>query len=125
MSKPTINYHYSFEWHGRPYYEYKAYPRGTPVDDVLKDVVTPGMFGLKFERNSWEPYAWPGGYEITYYTKDGGTLCHQCSNKELPRTLDLDDDQFYIVAADINYEDNDSYCDHCNRHILPAYGDAE
>ena len=32
------------------------------------------------------------------------------------------DDQFYIVACDVNYED-ELYCDHCNRRIEPAYGE--
>ena len=76
-----------------------------------------------FSHLEWEAYAWPGGYEIHYITQDHATLCHQCANALLERTLDPDDDQFYIVAQDINYEDNDLYCDHCNRQIEPAYGE--
>ena len=75
-----------------------------------------------FSHLEWEPYAFPGGYELHYITKDNGVLCHNCANKELDRTLDPDDDQFYIVACDVNYED-ELYCDHCNRQIAPAYGE--
>lgn len=76
-----------------------------------------------FSHLEYEAYAWPGGYEIFYLVKDGGVLCHQCANRELERTLDPDDDQFHIVASDINYEDSDLFCDHCNRRIEPAYGE--
>lgn len=76
---------------------------------------------VKFERMEYEPYAWPGGYEIHYYTDDGGILCHQCANAELLRTLDPDDPQFHIVEEDVNWEIQDLFCDHCGRQILPEY----
>lgn len=125
MSKPCIEYHYTFEWHGRPYAENKAFEAGMPVEDVLKEVITPGMFGLKFSHHKWPAYAWPGGYEIHYYTADGGVLCHQCANEECERTLDTNDGQFHIVLADTNYEEIGLFCDHCGRGIPPAYGDDE
>ena len=74
-----------------------------------------------FSHLEWESYSWPGGYEIHYYVKDGGVLCHNCANEELMRTIDPDDDQFYIIDADVNYEGR-VYCDHCNREIEAAYG---
>lgn len=93
---------------------------GTPVEEALQDTKYDIFLGLE-----WTAHAWPGGYEIHYITDDCGILCHQCANQELDRTLDPDDEQFCIVGAEINYEDNDLYCDHCNRQILPAYGDQE
>lgn len=78
-----------------------------------------------FSHLEWEGYAWPGCYELHYVTYDGGVLCHQCANLEIMRTIDPDDDQFYIVAADVNYEDLDCHCDHCGRRIEPAYGENE
>jgi hypothetical protein len=39
------------------------------------------------------------------------------------RTIDPDDDQFYVVDEFINYEDSDLFCDHCGRRIEPAYGE--
>lgn len=73
-------------------------------------------------KREWPAFAWPGGYEIHYIVGDCGVLCYQCANEEFERTLDPDDDQFHIVAQEINYEDNHLQCDHCNRQILPAYG---
>ena len=78
---------------------------------------------ITFSHLEYQSYAWPGGYEISYIAKDGGALCHQCANRELERTLDPDDDQFYIVDEFINWEDSDIYCDHCNRRIESAYGE--
>lgn len=33
-----------------------------------------------FSHLFWEPYAWPGGYEIHYVTHTGDVLCHNCAN---------------------------------------------
>ncbi len=76
-----------------------------------------------FSHLEYESHDWPGGYEISYLVKDGGVLCHQCANAELMRTIDPDDDQFYVVDEFINYEDSDLFCDHCGRRIEPAYGE--
>ena len=76
-----------------------------------------------FSHLEWESYAWPGGYEIYYIVADSGVLCHNCANENLMRTIDPDDDQFYIVDSDINYESTDVHCEHCYRQIQPAYGD--
>ena len=84
--------------------------------------VTAQFPDFTFSHLEWQSYAWPGGYEIHYITKDGGVLCHQCANKELERTIDPDDDQFYIVENDINWEWEES-CDHCGRIIKAEYGD--
>lgn len=80
---------------------------------------------MTFSHPEWEAWSWPGGYEIHYYTVDGGVLCHECANKELMRTLDPDDAQFHIVAEDVNWEDPDLYCEHCNRQIKSEYGGEE
>jgi hypothetical protein len=76
-----------------------------------------------FSHLEWPSHAWPGGYPIYYVVADGGVLCPSCANQELYRTIDPDDDQFHIVASDINYEDQSLYCDHCNSRIDPAYGE--
>lgn len=78
-----------------------------------------------FSHLEWEPYAWAGGYEIHYYVKDGGVLCHQCANAELMRTIDPDDEQFNIIACDVHWEGPPTACDHCNREIQSAYGDPD
>lgn len=76
----------------------------------------------KLVGSEWTAYTWPGGYEVHYYTKDWGVLCHQCANENMDLTLG-DDPQWQIVAADVNYEDNCCYCDNCNRRIEPEYGE--
>jgi hypothetical protein len=71
----------------------------------------------------WPKFAWPGGYDIFNVVADGGVLCVDCSNKEFPRTLDAEDEQFHVVGQDCNWEDPQLYCDHCNRRIPSAYAD--
>lgn len=79
---------------------------------------------VKFLHLEWPTHTWPGCYEMHYITADGGRLCHQCANEHLMRTIaDPDDQQWHIVAADINYESPDLHCDHCGRIIDPEYGD--
>ena len=78
--------------------------------------------GMKLNRMEWPTYAWPGGYPLYYLTKDCGVLCPKCANDHLARTLDPDDDQFFVVAQEVNWEDQDMHCDHCGAHIKPAYG---
>ncbi len=76
----------------------------------------------KLEKFAWPAYAWPGGYPIFYQTGDHGVLCPVCANLNLPLTL-LDDPQWQIVAADVNWEDHHLYCDHCSNKVPSAYGE--
>lgn len=78
-----------------------------------------------FSHLFWDTYAWPGGYEIHYLAKDGGVLCHNCANEELMRTIDPDDEQFYIVDGDVHWEGAPLMCDHCGREIESEYGDPD
>lgn len=68
-------------------------------------------------------YAWPGGYQLYYVTKDSGILCPDCANMAAREGLtnDRNDAQWYIIGAEINYEDSDLYCDHCSERIPEAY----
>ena len=129
MSKPMLEYHYVYIYpDGSSHNSYSLHPVGTPFSKVL-DYFTPcssvGSLGSKLIplRLRWPSYAWPGGHEIHYIVKDGGVLCYQCANEHLDRTLDEDDDEFFVVAQEINYEDSTLHCDHCGRDIQPAYGD--
>lgn len=76
---------------------------------------------MTFSHLEYDFYAWPGGYEIHYYTADNGVLCHDCANDNLIRTIDPDSPDFYIVGEDVNWEEPDLFCDHCNRKIGPEY----
>lgn len=66
-------------------------------------------------------FAWPGGYPIFYLAKDNGVLCPACANKFNPATDN--DDQLEPVAADVNYEDAQLFCEHCNKRIESAYAE--
>lgn len=54
---------------------------------------------VQFSHLEWLSYTWPGGYDIYYYVKNGSVLCHNCANDEIMRTIDPDDEQFYIVGG--------------------------
>jgi hypothetical protein len=73
------------------------------------------------------PYAWPGGYPLFFICDDGGALCCACVKTERRNIIESvahqSRDGWRVVAADINWEDNDLNCDHCNKRIESAYGD--
>jgi hypothetical protein len=70
------------------------------------------------------PYAWPGGYPMFAITDDGGVLCPKCCKSEYYEIAhSTGSDGWSIVGIDINYEDNNLYCDHCGNQIESAYGD--
>lgn len=121
MSKPWIEFKFQIEFAGRVESESMTVPSTTLWADVKLRSTFP-VVGEEHTR-TWPSYAWPGAYPVYYQTKDCGTLCPSCANQELTRTLDADDAQFYIVDQDINYEDTDMCCDHCNKGIPAAYAD--
>lgn len=73
------------------------------------------------------PYSWPGGYPLYFITADCGVLSWQAAIDEQALIRDAIiggyDDQWRIVAMQINYEDSDLYCDHTGDKIESAYGD--
>ena len=86
-----------------------------------RDLYAAGYVKVEFLRYEWRRWAWPGSYPIFYICADGGVLCSKCANKEIELTGDPDaDNQWRIVDADINYED-ECYCDHCADQIEAAY----
>ncbi len=79
------------------------------------------------------PYAWPGGYPTYFVCDDGGSLCPACAKREarlIMRAI-VDHRRFgrggyqadwRVIGADINYEDDMLWCEHCNEQIESAYG---
>ena len=83
---------------------------------------TPGQLAQELAAN---PYAWPGGYPQYAITADGGVLCQHCCKAEMETIEGTTDPAsgWYIVALDINWEDNTLPCDHCGELVPAAYND--
>jgi len=78
-----------------------------------------------FARNK---YAWPGGYPMYAVCDDGGVLCHDCLIREYKQIAHdtvkgWKGTGWRVIGADINHEDFDLYCDHCNEKIEAAYSE--
>lgn len=73
-------------------------------------------------------YAWPGGYPMYLICSDGGPLCFDCARTEARNIITAiqrrDGSGWRVTATDINYEDEDLVCEHCNQKIESACGDA-
>ena len=83
----------------------------------------------KIKQAIRDQYAWPGGYPLFLITRDGGTLCVECGKKEYKNIVrairqNMSDD-WNVTAVDINWEDPNMDCDHCNNPIESAYGERE
>jgi len=83
---------------------------------------------MEVNRKPLDAFAWPGGYPLFYISHDCAAFCPACANKEIDRIaaeIASPDrhDQFRLIAVEVNYENDDLYCDHCNETIPSAYGD--
>lgn len=54
-------------------------------------------------------FAWPGGYDIVYVTRDGLEVCADCANREVDASQEVVD--FFIL------EEGSFECDDCGRTI--------
>jgi hypothetical protein len=76
-----------------------------------------------------KPYAWPGGYPLYFITSDGAALSFKAVRENLRSVLwsikNGVNDGWRVQAMDINYEDNELYCDHTGEKIESAYGETE
>ena len=74
-----------------------------------------------------QPYAWPGGYPLYLITADGAALCKKCGKQNakliINETLQKCGTDWQVVAVDVNWEDENLYCDNCADKIESAYGD--
>jgi hypothetical protein len=61
-------------------------------------------------------FAFPGCYALYYMNGYDVVLCSECATV----ALWSEDDKDYPIIGDINYEDNDLYCE-CGKQIEPSY----
>jgi hypothetical protein len=65
-------------------------------------------------------YAWPGMYPIYYIDPVASVWCADCANM-----VDQNPDDWSEIdkpeSAEINWEEDNLYCDHCNEQIEMAY----
>jgi hypothetical protein len=91
----------------------------------MKSLPNSGIEQLKSFIRS--PYAWAGGYPLYAVMGDGEPLCKVCAPKEYKRivrdTMEGFDRSFQVIGVDVNYEDSEMYCCHCNEKIESAYAD--
>lgn len=97
-----------------------------PIDADLytleRELFDAGYIRVSLLRKEWEKWAFPGGYPIYYACADGELLCSHCACSHVKLTADPDAERDWkIVAADINYEDPDLRCSHCDATIESAY----
>lgn len=119
-----IEYKFEGIWHEHPIKETRSAEPHEDIKDIVKALWDEGLTGVKLLGKEWPRWAWPGGYPIFYITADDGVLCSKCANNNITLTSDRDgDDQWRIVAADINYEDTSLHCDNCNELVESAYGE--
>lgn len=76
-------------------------------------------------------YTSVGCYPLFFLMADGECLCPSCAKTERRQILEAMADRSYRdfswlpVAIDINYEDGDMQCAHCNERIESAYAEPE
>lgn len=71
-------------------------------------------------------WAWPGGYRLTFWTRDGAAMSFQTVRRNLVAVIDAirRDDSYsgwLVVACDVNWEDDDLVDAHTNEKISPEY----
>lgn len=75
------------------------------------------------------PFTSLGSYPLFWLTSDGGTLHHHCVKENMGQvgrsTRDKCRDGWAIAGYDVNWEDPDMFCDHCNERIESAYAEPE
>jgi hypothetical protein len=96
----------------------RHFGRGAPV--TLADVKAALRAG---------PYAWPGGYQLFFITRDGAALSFAAVREQFRNVCwDFLEDAstgWRIDGLDINYEDADLRCDHTGELIPAAYADPD
>jgi len=93
---------------------------------MLKSEILRLRAAKDFARN---PFTFPGGYPLALICADGGCLCSDCTRKEwrliCAESMENTNHGFRVSGVDVNWENDDLQCDHCNAKINSAYGESE
>lgn len=77
--------------------------------------------------NRFPTFTMVGGYPIFYLAQDNEVICPACVNgengSEVGNSEYDGDPQWTIVASDVNWEDPEMFCCHCNERIESAYAE--
>ena len=65
-------------------------------------------------------FAWPGGYDVVYYARDGFTFCGACADA-VYRDPGFDAADKPAVGESMDCHDSCAECDHCGA-VIPACG---
>ena len=97
-------------------------PLDADARELAQSLYEAGYIKVEYIRKEWERWAWPGGYPLYYVCTDGGVLCSKCVNDNIKMTSDPEAERDWrVVGVDINYEDNELFCDHCGERCESAY----
>jgi len=70
-----------------------------------------------------QPYAWPGGYELSFICDDGLLLCYMCARENGKNITDSIrhkvNDGWRVIGVEVLYEGG-NYCEQCGK-CLDAY----
>ncbi len=79
---------------------------------------TPYLRVAQGYKETFSEYAWPGGYQIVFYSDDGGIFCAECAKKVFIT-------EKITITAEIYHEGPTVFCEGCNRELEAAYGDPD
>src|SRR5215475_11750736 len=85
------------------------------------------------EDGTFSKWAWPGGYPVYHLCADCEPMCADCANDpanpievaEGEERMHTGDEQWTLIASEVNWEDAHLYCSHCNQRIESAYAEPE
>lgn len=132
MSQILIDIQFTGLWHSHTLRTTERVVNTTTDEQFIAHLARQGVHQVNILGREYPAHAWPGGYPLYYVVEDSGVLCPGCASapfksdpESWKRTVDADDEQFYIVAAEVNWEDQNLNCEHCSSLIPAAYGNDE
>lgn len=89
----------------------------TPTGQIIVDV----------KQAAKNKCAWPGGYPLYIIMSDSEVICPSCAKDHIGTiahaTVHHLRGGWEAVGVDVNWEDDNLYCAHCNNRIESAYGE--